>query len=269
MYSLLHLMYRTLHHHLLVPIEKLVNMSHNVFLFLLLLVVIFHLAHADFEFTTSYPQECTPLNITWKPDWSAFPYSVYFMVIGAQVQSWQIKSDYQPNAQEITFQYVLPKLGQPFQSFMVAVVDSKGNGNSSQVLVPKSLDKHPSNCSDFAGTNGWTFASDLKSANGGPNNQDRLQCEVLSYYAVEQFTGSGPFSYSLVPTQGTPITVNVPKSAQTGSSHFYYESILPLKQGTTFFSSCLMHLVVEMEEVVHCTLLDQVKMIHACKIILN
>ncbi|PWN35153.1 uncharacterized protein FA14DRAFT_184473 [Meira miltonrushii] len=209
-------------------------MLQPLFLLLLSAGTIFHLVHADLEFTTSFAQECTPLNITWKPDMNAFPYSVYFMVIGAQVQSWQLNSDYQPNAQEITFQYVLPKSGGTFQHFLVAVVDSKGNGNTSQVLTPKALSNHPSNCSNFALSQQWTYASDLISPKGA-SDQDRLECALLSYYPVDQLSGTAPFSYSLVPVQDKPITVNIPKSAQTSSSYFYYESILPLKQGTSFY----------------------------------
>lgn len=39
-------------------------------------------AEARLEFTTSYPRQCTPLNITWTPTASGFPYSVYIMAVG-------------------------------------------------------------------------------------------------------------------------------------------------------------------------------------------
>jgi hypothetical protein len=212
----------------------MIDMLHLPFFWLVLAGGLVHSVNADFEFTTSYPQECTTFNITWKPDLSAFPYSVYFMVMSAQVQSWRIDSNYQPNASEFTFQYTLPKIGTIFQNFMVSVVDSKGNGNSSTVLVPNSLKKHPSNCTEFSESNQWTYASDLVHPKGA-TEQDRLQCSVLNYYPVEKLTGSGPFSFSLVPELDTPITVNIPKSAQKNETYFHYESTLPYKQGTRFY----------------------------------
>ncbi|PWN35155.1 uncharacterized protein FA14DRAFT_178532 [Meira miltonrushii] len=195
-----------------------------------------HLVHASLKFTISHPQECITFNVTWKPDASAFPYSVYLLVINSPTISWRIDSNYQPNSSEITFQYVLPKIGQDFKSFIVAVVDNKGNGNNSEVFVPTTLNRLPSNCSDFILILLWRYAADTLSPNG-TDPHVRPQCSVVHYYPVHPpFTGTGPFSISLVPVQDKPITVNVPKSATNSTSYFDYDSILPFKQGKQYYS---------------------------------
>ncbi|PWN35152.1 uncharacterized protein FA14DRAFT_38137 [Meira miltonrushii] len=197
---------------------------------------LFHLVRADFEFTTSYPRECTTLNVTWKPEMDGFPYSVYVMVLSASVQSWRIDSSYQSNTSEITFQYSIPKISSLFKQFMVAVVDSKGNGNSSQVITPDSLDNHPSGCGDYTENYKWLYASELVSPKGPDAfSTTKLQCSVLNYYTTDTLNATGPFSYSLVPESGLPVTVNIPKSAQTNSSYFYYESTLPFRENTRFY----------------------------------
>lgn len=40
-------------------------------------------AQAELTFTHSYPQQCTPLNISWTPEKDAYPYSVYIMGVGS------------------------------------------------------------------------------------------------------------------------------------------------------------------------------------------
>lgn len=190
---------------------------------------------ADLPFRWSFPQECTTFNVSWKPDNNAFPYSVYLMSMSANVQSWRIDSDYQPNASEITFQYQLQQFSDVFQSFMVAVVDSKGNGNSSTVLAPKRMQNRPLNCSVYAESNAWTYASDLAEKEKGASSEDRLQCGFLNYYPVDNLSGTGPFSYSLIPELSKPITVNIPASSQKNKTYFNYEGIVPFAQGTRFY----------------------------------
>ena len=49
---------------------------------LLVLLLAAREAEARLDFTTSYPRQCTPLNITWTPTASGYPYSVYIMAVG-------------------------------------------------------------------------------------------------------------------------------------------------------------------------------------------
>ncbi|PWN35157.1 uncharacterized protein FA14DRAFT_38160 [Meira miltonrushii] len=186
---------------------------------------------ADLEFTYSYVRECTPLNVTWTPQSDAYPYSVYIMGIGAQVQSYQINSNYQPGASQLTYQYSVPQKTDTFQALMIAVVDSKGNGNSSAVLTVNSNPNIPATCSVYAVTNAWFYASD--SVTGNP--ADRPQCGNLKYYPVGALRGTSPFSYSIIPVQGQPMTVNIPSSATLNQTYFVFQSPLAFKQGTQFY----------------------------------
>lgn len=190
--------------------------------------------HADLPFTHSYVRECTPLNVTWTPQNDAYPYSVYIMGIGAQVQSYQINSNYQPGAKQLTYQYQMPQRGETFQTIMIAVVDAKGNGNSSTILTVNSNENKPANCGVYAATNAWFYASDSVSTSSG-SPSDRPQCGNLKYYPVGALRGTSPFSYSIVPVQGKPITVNIPSSATTNQSYFVFQSPLAFKQGTQFY----------------------------------
>ncbi|PWN35156.1 uncharacterized protein FA14DRAFT_154582 [Meira miltonrushii] len=199
-----------------------------------------HLVQADLEFTTSLPQECTTFNVSWKPEMDAFPYSVYFLGTAKQVLSWRIESDYQPNQSEITFQYFLPKASSSFQSFIVAVVDSKGNGNSSKILTPTSIAAQSEECvlSSFYKNNSWTFNTGYITPPGFNLEQDpwiNLQCGEVSHLPYGKHIGKGPFSLSLVPEHDKPITLNIPELAQTGAYDFNYYTVIPYKAGTNFF----------------------------------
>lgn len=198
---------------------------------LLVAIVCIQSVYADLTFTNSYVRECTPLNVTWTPKSDAYPYSVYIMGIGAQVQSYQINSNFQPGASQLTYQYSVPQKTETFQALMIAVVDSKGNGNSSAVLTVNSNPNKPSSCSVYAATNAWFYASD--SITGNP--ADRPQCGNLKYYPVGALRGTSPYSYSIIPVQGKPMTVNIPSSSTLNQTYFVFQSPLAFKQGTQFY----------------------------------
>ncbi|PWN35154.1 uncharacterized protein FA14DRAFT_184475 [Meira miltonrushii] len=208
--------------------HTLIDMLHRMLALLTSFSGFVYLVHASLEFTTSIAQECTPLNVTWKPDKDAFPYSVYFMVIGASPQSWRIESDYQLNASELTFQYTLPKVGTVFQKFMIAVVDSKGNGNTSALITPNNSSTSTSECTEYS-------TSNLKVKEGSKAYVIASQCSMMVYKPTGPFTGAGPFSYSLVPELGLPFTINIPKSAQRNASNFHYENIMHVENGTRYY----------------------------------
>lgn len=198
---------------------------------LLVAAICIQSVYANLEFTYSYVRECTPLNVTWTPRSDAYPYSVYIMGIGAQVQSYQINSNYQPGAKQLTYQYKVPQKTDTFQALMIAVVDSKGNGNSSAVLTVNSNPSKPATCSIYSATNAWFYASDSITGNAA----DRPQCGNLKYYPVGSLRGTSPFSYSIIPVQGKPMTVNIPSSATMNQTYFVFQSPLAFAQGTQFY----------------------------------
>lgn len=198
----------------------------------LVFIALAHTVSASLPFTVSYPRQCTPLNVTWTPTPNGYPYSVYILGIGSDVQSWRVDKSYQPNANQITFQYVVPKPSPMFNNFMVAIADSQGNGNSSGALPVNTGDDAPQDCDVYAASSAFYYASD--SVDGQPN--DRQQCGSLKYYPVHQpYSGTTPFSLTLVPLGSTPVTVDIPKSATRGLSYFVYTSTLPFKAGTQFY----------------------------------
>jgi hypothetical protein len=189
-------------------------------------------AQASLPFTTSYPRQCTPLNITWTPTSDGYPYSVYIMAVGGTIQSFAIPSTYQTNADEITFQYNLPPPSAYFTSFIVGISDAQGNGNSSLVLPINTDGDSDSSCGAWAGSAAFTYAGDSQSG----QITDRVQCGFVRFYPVSPpFRGTSPFSITWVPLGAAPISVSIPESATTNTSYFIYNSPVPFASGTQIY----------------------------------
>lgn len=148
------------------------------------------------------------------------------------MQSYLVNEDYQPEAEQLTFQWNVPAPTSFFNSFIVSVADSKGNGNSSGVLSVGTGSDSKSNCQPYSATSAFNYAGD--SQTGEPS--DRYQCGSVRYYPVQPpFRGTAPFSITLVPLHDKPITVDIPSSAEKNDTFFIYNSEIPLKSGTQFY----------------------------------
>ncbi|EPQ29593.1 uncharacterized protein PFL1_02812 [Pseudozyma flocculosa PF-1] len=184
---------------------------------------------AGIEVSTSFSQVCTPLNISWTPDDNAYPYTVWVSGIRGAADTFRIEGDFQFKSKQLTFQYVVPPPTIGFQSYIVAVADSKGNGNSTRPLtvnVPNGANVNA--CNPFTSTPAWLWAGD-------PQNQGAQmeQCGTVRFYNIDQ-RGTAPFTITWIPIKGNPITVNVPKSATLNTSAFIYETKVPFPVDTQF-----------------------------------
>lgn len=90
----------------------------------------------------------------------------------------------------------------------------------------------PATCQPYAATSAFNYAGDSQTG----NDLDRVQCSEVRYYPVQPpFRGTAPYSISLVPLHGTPVTVNIPSSATRNESYFVYNSRIPFAAGTQFY----------------------------------
>ena len=148
------------------------------------------------------------------------------------MQSFTVTSDYQPNAKEITFQYNLPPPSTLFPSFIVALADARGNGNSSRVLPIHTDGDSDKNCDTWAVASAFSYAGDSQVGKTG----DRVQCGSVRYYPVlPPFRGTRPFSITWVPLGGQPVSVSIPQSATQNTSYFIYTSPVPFASGTQVY----------------------------------
>ncbi|PWZ00852.1 hypothetical protein BCV70DRAFT_230921 [Testicularia cyperi] len=183
-------------------------------------------SRADLELSYSVSQQCTPLNITWTPTTSGYPYTIWIMGNRGFVDAYRINSDYQPGATSITFQFVVPAPTSGFNSFVVAVADANGNGNSTRPLGISTPSGSSSSCDPYTATQSWQWAGDATDGNMVP-------CGNVRFYNIGD-RGTRPFTISWVPIQGTPITVQVPDRYATNISTFVYNSNVPFSEGTQF-----------------------------------
>ncbi|PWN53848.1 hypothetical protein IE53DRAFT_96302 [Violaceomyces palustris] len=183
----------------------------------------------ELDISTSISQQCTPLNVTWVPQRDAYPYTVWIGGLLTSVETFRVDSNYQPNAEQLTFQYSVPAQSSTFNNFVVTVADSLGNGNTTRPLNVATPSGSSSSCDPFTAQSSWVWAGD--SQVGGINNM--VQCGTVRFYNIDR-RGTRPFTISWVPVNGTPITVNVPQSATSDISTFIYNSTVPFAEGTQF-----------------------------------
>lgn len=181
---------------------------------------------AAFPLNYTVSQQCTPLNVTWKAMPSAFPYTVWILANHGFVQTYQINSDYQPNSDYITFQFVVPPPSGGFTSYVVTVGDSRGDGNTTQTLGIATPPGSSSNCPAYTGSAAFTYAAD-------PKNGSMIQCGAVDFYNIGT-RGTRPFTISFVPMGGTPVSLQVPDRYTLNISNFKYLSYVPFAQGTQF-----------------------------------
>jgi hypothetical protein len=154
------------------------------------------------------------------------------MSVGGTIQSYTVPSSYQPNADQVTFQLNLPPPSSFFASFVVAISDAQGNGNSSRVLPIHTDGDSNSNCEPWAGTAAFTYAGDSQVG----QDTDRVQCGNVRYYPVSPpFRGTRPFSITWVPLGAQPISISIPQSATQNDSFFVYTSPVPFASGTQVY----------------------------------
>ncbi|EST10212.1 hypothetical protein PSEUBRA_000628 [Kalmanozyma brasiliensis GHG001] len=182
---------------------------------------------AAFPITVSVSQQCAPLNVTWKAEPQAFPYTVWIAANHGFVQTYRINSDYQPGSDHITFQYVVPPPTGGFTSYTVTVADSLGDGNTTQALGINTPSGSTSNCPAYTGSAAFTYAADSS------NGTSMIQCGQVRFYNVGD-RGTRPFTISFIPLGGTPVSVQVPDSATLNISNFIYTTLVPFAQGTQF-----------------------------------
>ena len=92
-----------------------------------------------------------------------------------------------------------------------------------------------SSCDPFTRTPSWQYASDSQAASGGLENYP--QCGLVRFYPTENNPrrSTGPYTITWLPSQGLPITVNVPRSFESENGRFFiYNSTVPFKAGTQF-----------------------------------
>ncbi|GAC72937.1 hypothetical protein PANT_7c00345 [Moesziomyces antarcticus T-34] len=179
-----------------------------------------------FPLNYTVSQQCTPLNVTWKAVPEAFPYTVWILANHGFVQTYRINSDYQPGADHITFQYVVPPPSAGFTSYTVAVGDSRGDGNTTQTLGIATPSGSSSNCGAYTGSSAFTYAAD-------PANGTMIQCGAVKVYNIGD-RGTRPFTISFVPLGGAPVSVQVPQLYTLNISSFVYQTLVPFAQGTQF-----------------------------------
>ncbi|KDN53493.1 hypothetical protein K437DRAFT_96 [Tilletiaria anomala UBC 951] len=188
-------------------------------------------AAAALTFNLSSPAVCAPLNVTFTPTSSGFPYVVWVSSLFSATQSYRINKDYQRDANgDITFQYTIPPKSSTFSTFTVTVADAQGNGNTSRPLAPYVPAGSTASCDPYTASNSFLWASD--SLVGSTNNM--VQCGNIKFYTLDS-RGTRPFTLTYLPLQGVPQTVNVPASATQNQTFFNYTTILPYAQGTDFF----------------------------------
>ncbi|KAN0059790.1 hypothetical protein ACQY0O_008364 [Thecaphora frezii] len=185
-------------------------------------------SRAELMLSTSTSQVCTPLNVSWTPQTDGYPYTVWISGIRGAVDTYRINSDYQPNTDLVTFQYVVPPPTTGFTSYIVVVADNKGNGNTTRPIGVSLSSGSNANCDPFTAAPAWTWAGDPQ--NSGSNME---QCGIVRFYNIDN-RGTAPFTITWVPIQGDPITVNVPKEATRNTSTFVYETVVPFAAGTQF-----------------------------------
>lgn len=179
-----------------------------------------------FPLNVTVSQQCTPLNVTWKAVPESFPYTVWIAANHGFVQTYRINSDYQPGAEYITFQYIVPPPSGGFTSYTVAVGDSRGDGNTTQALGINTPSTSSSDCPAFSGSAAFTYAAD-------PRNGSMIQCGAVHFYNVGD-RGTRPFTISFIPLGGTPVSVQVPDRYTLNTSNFDYQTLVPFAQGTQF-----------------------------------
>ncbi|SNX82212.1 uncharacterized protein MEPE_00918 [Melanopsichium pennsylvanicum] len=194
----------------------------------LVFIVLISLPNAASAFALNYTvsQQCAPLNLTWKAESDGFPYTVWILGNHGFAQTYRINSDYQPNSDYITFQYVIPPPTAGFISYVVAVGDSRGDGNSTQNLGIATPASSSSSCPAYTGSSAFTYAAD-------PKNGSMVQCGAVNFYNIGT-RGTRPFTISFIPLGGTPVSVVVPDTDTLNISNFRYTSLVPFAQGTQF-----------------------------------
>ncbi|CBQ70241.1 conserved hypothetical protein [Sporisorium reilianum SRZ2] len=179
-----------------------------------------------FPLNVTVSQQCTPLNVTWKAVPQSFPYTVWINANHGFVQTYRINSDYQPGAEYITFQYVVPPPSGGFTSYTVTVGDSRGDGNTTQALGISTPSSSSSDCPAFTGSAAFTYAAD-------PGNGTMIQCGAVHFYNIGD-RGTRPFTISFIPLGGTPVSVQVPDRSTLNISNFDYLTLVPFAQDTQF-----------------------------------
>ncbi|TKY85277.1 hypothetical protein EX895_006357 [Sporisorium graminicola] len=179
-----------------------------------------------FPLNVTVSQQCTPLNVTWKAVPERFPYTIWIAANHGFVQTYRINSDYQPGAQYITFQFIVPPPSGGFTSYTVTVGDSRGDGNTTQALPINTPSSSSSNCPAFAGSAAFQYAAD-------PRNGSMIQCGAVHFYNIGD-RGTRPFTISFLPLGGTPVSVQVPDRSTLNTSNFDYLTLVPFAQGTQF-----------------------------------
>ncbi|KAJ9479865.1 hypothetical protein PHBOTO_003350 [Pseudozyma hubeiensis] len=172
-------------------------------------------------------QQCTPLNVTWRAEPQSFPYTVWVVANHGFVQTFRINSDYQPGADHVTFQYVVPPPSAGFTSYTITVGDSRGDGNTTQALGIGTAAGSTSNCAAYTGSAAFTYAADPR------NGTSMIQCGAVDFYNIGD-RGTRPFTISFIPLGGTPVSVQVPNSATLNISNFKYLTYVPFQEGTQF-----------------------------------
>lgn len=183
-------------------------------------------AFAELDLTYSVSQQCTPLNVSWTSSASGYPYTVWIMGNLGYVDAYRINSDYQPGADKITFQYVVPAPSMGLNSFVVAVADNNGNGNTTRPLGITAPSGSSTSCDPYTAFLAWQWAGD-------PTSGDMVECGNVRFYNIGD-RGTRPFTLTWVPIQGTPITVQIPSRYTTNISTFIYNAIMPFEAGTQF-----------------------------------
>lgn len=191
------------------------------------------LADLPFNYTETVT-ECSNLDVTWLAQKNAFPYSVYIIPLGNSVQSWQIQEP-DPSSDRLTFRYQIPKNGRYFKSFMISIVDSTGNGNTSKELMTYVNPQKSLSCGDYQSGRRFEFQS--RSFETG-DAFDRFQCGDIHYYPTFNNTVSPPLSISIIPVFAKPMTLIVPQDAiivnGTGT-YFDYTAQMPLIAGMQYY----------------------------------
>ncbi|CDR88261.1 uncharacterized protein SPSC_03922 [Sporisorium scitamineum] len=180
-----------------------------------------------FPLNVTVSQQCTPLNVTWKAWPESFPYTVWIAANHGFVQTYRINSDYQPGAEYITFQYIVPPPSGGFTSYTVTVGDSRGDGNTTQALGINTPSSSSSDCPAFTGSAAFTYAADPT------NGTSMIQCGAVHFYNVGD-RGTRPFTISFIPLGGTPVSIQVPDRYTLNTSNFDMLSLVPFAQGTQF-----------------------------------
>ncbi len=188
-------------------------------------------AMARLDFNLSSSVACAPLNVTFTPEANGFPYIVWVSSFFSAAQSYRINSDYQRDANgQITFQYQVPSQSNIFSSYAITVADSQGNANTSRPLAPNPPADASITCDPYTTGSSFLFASDSRV--GTVNNM--VQCGTVQFYTIDN-RGTSPYTVTLVPIGGRPLTINIPSSATPSQTFFNYTTLVPFAEGTQFF----------------------------------